>query len=73
MKLADGFSVNFGFGEVADDEIEAIEVVSTKRLSSFARHDHVVTEFAECLFEQNTQLIVVINNENPAFFHQAPI
>jgi hypothetical protein len=32
-----------------------------------------VSELAEALFEESTQLIVIIHDENPAFFHPAPI
>jgi hypothetical protein len=73
VEFADGFAINLGFRQIANYEIEAIEIVSTKRLVSFTRHDNLVTKLAECMFEQNTQLIVVIHDENPAFFHQAPI
>jgi len=40
-----------------------------ERLLAFARHDHFVTEASERLFEQNTQLIVVVHDEDPPFFH----
>jgi hypothetical protein len=73
VKLADGFSVDFRFRKIADDEVEAIEVVTTERFRTFASHDNFVTESSESLFEQNTQLIVIIHDENPPFFHQTPI
>ena len=33
VELADGFAINFGFRQIADYEIEAIEIVSTKLTS----------------------------------------
>src|SRR6185369_8870686 len=65
-------SPDFVLGKIADDEIEAIEVVTTDCLCACTGHDYLMTEACECLFE-NTQLIVIIHDENPAFFHQAPI
>ncbi len=69
MKLADGFSVNLCLGKIADNEIEAVEIVAPERLRAFASNDHVVTEATECLFKQNTKLIVVVHDEDPAFIH----
>jgi hypothetical protein len=32
-----------------------------------------VAEVAEAFFEESAQLIVIIDDENPAFFHPTPI
>jgi hypothetical protein len=37
-------------------------------LYSARSRNYFVAEFCEVLFEQNTQLIVVIDDENPAFY-----
>ena len=63
---------DFVFGEVADNQIEAVEVVAADCPRAFTGHDHFMTETPQRLFE-NTQLIAIIYDENPAFIHQAPI
>src|SRR6476619_7502736 len=73
VQVADRATVDFGFNEVADYQIETVQVVSFKRSFAFRRHHDLVAEFAQSLFEQITQLIAIINDEDPAFFHQTPI
>src|SRR4030095_9331 len=73
VKVADRMAVDFSFGKVADYQIEAIEVVSLQRPLTFARYDDLVSEFSQSFFKQITQLITVINDENSALFHPAPI
>src|SRR6185369_14916495 len=51
VEFADGFAVNFCFREVADYQVEAVEVVTAERLRSFPSHDHFMTEPPEGLFE----------------------
>src|SRR5690349_16354631 len=51
VEFADGLAVYLRFREVADDEIEAIEVVPAERLFSFPGHDHFMTQATKCLFE----------------------
>jgi hypothetical protein len=51
VEFADGLAVYFRFREVADYQIETVEIVATERLVSFAGHDHFMTEAPEGLFE----------------------
>jgi hypothetical protein len=51
VEFADWFAVYFGFGKVADYQVETIEIVATERLLSFAGHDHFMTKPTEGLFE----------------------
>src|SRR5213593_2108267 len=73
LKIADGLSIYFGFTEVADNKVKFIQIVACQCFLALPGHDDFVAEFAEILFEESAQLIVVIHDENPAFFHPAPI
>jgi hypothetical protein len=60
------------FGEVTDDQVKAVEIVSSESLIALTGYDHIVTKAAEYSFQTGTQFIVVVDDENPTF-HQAPI
>jgi hypothetical protein len=59
---------DFIFREVTDYQIEATEVVAAERFLAFGGHHDFVAKPSEGVFE-NTQLIVIIHDENPALFH----
>jgi hypothetical protein len=50
-----------------------IEVVAAEGLVAITRHDSLMAEAAERVFEYRTQLIVIVYDENPTFLHSAPI
>src|SRR5689334_3628633 len=58
--------------KVADYQIEAFKIVAPQRLLALNGYHDFVPEALESLFK-NSQLIVIIDDENPALFHQAPI
>src|SRR6185369_14374657 len=59
-------------GKVADYQIETVEIVAPQRRLALPGNHDFMPEAFESLFK-NTQLIVIIDDEDPAFFHQAPI
>src|SRR6185369_6268898 len=61
-------SSNVVLGKLADDQIETVEVGSTECFRALGGHHDLVTEASERFFE-NTQLIVIIDDENPPFIH----
>src|SRR4051812_1925875 len=44
VEFADGLAVYFRFREVADYQIETVEVVAAQRLLSFPGHNHFMTQ-----------------------------
>ena len=61
------------FGEIADDEIKLVEVVAAEGLIAIAGDDSLVAQAAKRVFEYGTQLIVIVDDENPTFLHPTPI
>jgi hypothetical protein len=59
--------------QVTDDEIKLVEVVTAQGFLSIAGHDSLVAQAAERVFEYGTQLIVIVDDENPTFLHPTPI
>jgi hypothetical protein len=59
---------DFIFREIADYQIEAAEVVAAERFLAFGGNHDFVAKPSEGVFE-NTQLIVIIHDENPALIH----
>src|SRR6185503_13708509 len=73
LQVADWCPIDLSLTQIANNKIEFIEIIARQCLLALAGHYHLMTELAESVFEESTQLIVIIHDENPAFFHQTPI
>ena len=71
--VIDVWLVSFFFGEVADDEIKLVEVVAAEGFVAVAGDHGLAAQAAKRVFEYGTQLIVVVDDENPTFLHPTPI
>src|SRR6266446_6447460 len=66
-------SVGIFFRQVTNDDIELVEVVTVEGFLSIAGDHSLTAKVAKHILEYGTQIIVVIDDENPTFLHPTPI